>query len=78
MKKNNNFLFTNEIRIYYPRNFFPAVNSNCTRFPTLHPNIYCPFPGLMVEILNVLTKEAGLKIIPIIGNQFTSQEMVGF
>ncbi|KAI6195765.1 hypothetical protein M3Y94_01026400 [Aphelenchoides besseyi] len=53
-----------EIRIFYPP-YFPAVNANCQRFPTLHPIKHCKFPGLIVEILTLLAHDANLKIVPI-------------
>ncbi|KAI6177796.1 hypothetical protein M3Y97_00946700 [Aphelenchoides bicaudatus] len=53
---------TNEIRIYY-RTWFPFLNRNCTRVPTFHPNAYCLYPGMMIEMLNLITKKAGLKIV---------------
>ncbi|KAI6171627.1 hypothetical protein M3Y98_00883600 [Aphelenchoides besseyi] len=53
-----------ELRVFFPP-YFPAVNSECRLFPTLHPTKHCKFPGLLVEILSLLAHDANLKIVPI-------------
>ncbi|KAI6237620.1 hypothetical protein M3Y95_00284500 [Aphelenchoides besseyi] len=48
------------LKILYARSF-PLVNPHC-RFPPLHVNNFCRYPGVLVEILNLLAKEANLTI----------------
>ncbi|KAI6170325.1 hypothetical protein M3Y98_01227900 [Aphelenchoides besseyi] len=52
-----------ELKVFYPT-YFPSVNAECQRFPTLHPTKKCPFPGLLVEILTLLAHDCQLKIVP--------------
>lgn len=37
------------LRVFWPP-YFPSVNLDCVRFPTLHVTKYCPYPGLLVEV----------------------------
>ncbi|KAI6238625.1 PBPb domain-containing protein [Aphelenchoides fujianensis] len=52
-----------ELRVYFAP-YYPAAADDCRRFPTLKVTPYCPFPGLIVEILHLLSQDANFTIVP--------------
>ncbi|KAI6224069.1 hypothetical protein M3Y95_00844300 [Aphelenchoides besseyi] len=51
------------IHVFYGSKF-PIVSPFCSQLPHLRVSNWCKYPGLLVEIINVITKEVGLKIVP--------------
>ncbi|KAI6181153.1 hypothetical protein M3Y98_00798200 [Aphelenchoides besseyi] len=64
---------SNSIRILY-LNHFPLVSPYCGHFPPLHVNKFCPMPGMLVEILNVLTQDMNVKILPLTATNLTGDD----
>ncbi|KAI6230276.1 hypothetical protein M3Y99_01083200 [Aphelenchoides fujianensis] len=57
------------LRVFYIKQF-PLTSARCTRFPPLHATVRCPFPGVIVEILHLLAADIGLRIVPMIAEDF--------
>ncbi|KAI6184865.1 hypothetical protein M3Y97_00642300 [Aphelenchoides bicaudatus] len=52
----------NYLKVYWPP-YWPAVNLDYSTFPANGVSKYTMFPGLMVEIMKILAKDANLTII---------------
>ncbi|KAI6234894.1 PBPb domain-containing protein [Aphelenchoides fujianensis] len=52
------------LRVFYYGNF-PLVNSYCPHYPPLHASAFCRYPGMMAEIITLLAKETGMRIVPV-------------
>lgn len=50
------------LTVFWPA-YFPSINDECSRFPTLRPNKFCLYPGLLVEILSIIAKDANLTLV---------------
>ncbi|KAI6192789.1 PBPb domain-containing protein [Aphelenchoides fujianensis] len=55
---------SSSLRVFYYGNF-PLVNSFCPHYPPLHASAFCRYPGMMAEIITLLAKETGMRIIPV-------------
>uniref|UniRef100_A0A1I8AXZ4 PBPe domain-containing protein n=1 Tax=Meloidogyne hapla TaxID=6305 RepID=A0A1I8AXZ4_MELHA len=53
------------IRVVFARNP-PDAFPTCNTFPTMSPNVKCPFPGWMVEVVKMLADSLHMEIEPII------------
>ncbi|KAI6230275.1 hypothetical protein M3Y99_01083100 [Aphelenchoides fujianensis] len=52
------------LRVFYS-GVFPIVSPYCSQLPHMTTSKWCPYPGLLVEVINLVAREAGLTIVPI-------------
>ncbi|CAD5218174.1 unnamed protein product [Bursaphelenchus okinawaensis] len=53
------------LRVLFPHEF-PAVSNTCSKFPHLGVSVRCAYPGLLIEILIILTDHINVTIEPVV------------